>query len=205
MIEIYDNSLQILVLLICGIIAVYRAVKYDSRIWTMLAFFYGSWALGDIYWVFCIVFFDGKPTVTAVSDIGWYTAFLFLYVLFNQLAPLEKGWHKRIFPWLGPLFAGTMMIYFMQDGSILSNLMSGILISMVLHTCLIRVSDRKHFNSVFYLCILTLILFLLEYALWLIPWSKFGDFIYNPYYWVDVLITICFVFYIPALKKAVTA
>ncbi len=205
MIEIYDNSLQILVLLICGVIATYKAVKYNSRSWTILTFFYGSWVLGSIYWVFCIIFYGKSPSVTTVADIAWCTAYLFLYLLINQLAPLEKGWHKRLFPWLGPVFVAAMMVYFMLEGSIFSNLMMAVFIALLLHTCLIRISDRKNFRHVFFLCLVTLILIFLEYALWLTPWSSFGDSIYNPYYWVDVLITISFIFFIPAVKKAVTA
>ena len=81
MIERIENALQIGVLVVCAAIAVYRTVKHRGEAWMLLSFFYGSWLLGDIYWLACLVFYDGTPQISAVSDLSWYAAYIFLYLL----------------------------------------------------------------------------------------------------------------------------
>ena len=63
MTERVENALQIAVLLICASVALARALKYRSRGWTHLVFFYGSLALGDIYWFVYLLFFGVTPQI----------------------------------------------------------------------------------------------------------------------------------------------
>ena len=84
----------------------------------MLALFYGSWALGDIYWLVCLVFYNRTPHVSVVSDLSWYAAFAFLYMLLRHAAPPEKAKEKRFLPWIVPAFALGMAVFFMQWGNI---------------------------------------------------------------------------------------
>ena len=51
MIDIIDNGTQIAVLLICAAVTLYRAAVWHSRTWTLAFFFFGVWAMGDIYWM----------------------------------------------------------------------------------------------------------------------------------------------------------
>ena len=60
MIEQIDNGIQIAVLVVCVVTAIFKAARYRSRSWTLLAFFYGSWLLGDIYWTVCLLFMTGR-------------------------------------------------------------------------------------------------------------------------------------------------
>ena len=201
MIESIENGLQIAVLIGCTSAAIFRALKYRSRTWTMLSFFYGSWMLGDIYWLVCLVFYDNTPQVSVVSDLSWYAAYIFLYMLLRHTAPPEGRREKRLLPWIGPLFTTGLAIFFMQYGDILSNLIYAELIGLLLFATIRRLMDGDKYNMRRSLCILILIFCLLEYTLWTSSCFFSGGGIENPYYWIDFLMTVCFVFFIPATGK----
>ena len=105
MIESMENALQITALTLCAGIALIRAVRTQSRRWTLLAFCYGSWGLGDVYWLVCLIFFGHLPQISVVSDLSWYASYIFLYMLLREAAPPDGAREKRFQPWLGPLFA----------------------------------------------------------------------------------------------------
>ena len=86
MIERIDNGLQIAVLAICGVVALVRALRSRGKPWTLLALFYGSWFLGDVYWSVCLFFYGQTPQISVVSDLSWYAAYIFLYMATCSLA-----------------------------------------------------------------------------------------------------------------------
>ena len=203
MIESIDNSLQIVVLLICAGIAVQRSIKYRSRSWTLLFFFFGSWVLGSIYWLMCLLFYDKTPQISAVSDLSWYASLLFLYLLLSRLAPYEGLKRKRFLPWAGPVFAAAMAMFFMLRGEILSNLVYAVFMGLLMFSSVRILSDGAVHRKQHFLAIVVLVLCLLEYALLVSSCFWTSDTLANPYYWFDFLITACFPLIILATKKAV--
>ena len=113
MIESIDNGIQIAVLILCAAAAIGKAARYRSRSWTLLAFFYASWLLGDIYWTVCLLFYDKTPEISVVSDLSWYASYIFLYLLLRHTSPPEDLTRKRILPLLGPVFSLGMALFFM--------------------------------------------------------------------------------------------
>ena len=201
-IESYENLAQTTVLLVCAVIAAYQACRQKSREWTLLAFFYGSWISGNCYWLFCLIFY-GRPEVSAVSDLSWCASYLFLYLLLRQVLPEGRG-TRKILPWLGPAFTVAMAIYFMQWGKWISNLAYAALMGVLLYTAIARLMDREN-NGTRSLCIIILVFCLVEYALWLSSCLWEADTLENPYYWCDIMLTVLFIFFLPATKKAVKA
>ena len=201
MIESIENALQIATLLVCSALALIRAVRTRSRAWTLLAFFYGSWGLGDVYWLVCLIFFDQTPRISIVSDLSWYASYIFLYMLLREIAPPDGAREKRFLPWLGPLFAAGMAAFFMQWGEIGSNLIYALLMSLLLFSVIRRFLDREKYAAQQALCVLILVFCLLEYALWTSSCFFKGDGLDNPYYWFDFLLTLCFVFFLPAVRR----
>lgn len=201
MIESIENALQIAVLLACTVYALVRAARHKSRTWTMLAFFYGSWALGDIYWLMCLAFYGHTPQVSVVSDLSWYASYIFLYMLLRHAAPPDGAREKRFLPWLGPLFALGMAFFFMQWGEVLANLAYALLMSLLLFSAIRRLLDRERYAERRPLSLMILVFCLLEYALWTASCFFSGDGLQNPYYWIDFLLTVSFVFFIPATGK----
>lgn len=205
MIESLENTLQILVLLLCALLALLRAAGTRSRAWMLLFFSFASWVLGDIYWLAVLLFFDQTPQISVVSDLSWYASYLFLYLLLRQLDPPERLNKAGFLPWLGPAFAAGMAVFFMQWGEPLSNLIYAALMGLLLFAALRRLTERRGAGCRKALPLLILIFCLLEYALWTASCFWSGETFANPYYWFDFLLTLSFPFFLPAVKKAVAA
>ncbi len=196
MIERIENTIQIAVLLVCFVVSILLAVKRKSRTWTLLAFFYGSWWLGDLYWLFCLLYYDRTPQISVVSDLSWFASYLFLYMILRYTALAEKK--KLLLPWLGPVFAAGMAVFFMQWGEIASNLVYAVLMSFLLFEAIRDLSDEKRR----FLSAVVLVFCLLEYGLWISSCYWKTDTLSNPYYWFDLLLTVSFTFFLPATRRA---
>lgn len=203
MIDEITNGIQIALLLVCVIVAVIRAVRLRNRAWALLAFFLGSWWMGDIYWSGCLLFLDDMPQVGWVSDLNWCASYLFLYLLLRELAPPEG--RIRLLPWLGPAFTAGMAIFFIQRGEILNNTVYAALMGLLLFASIRRLADAKGCGARRFLCVLILVFCLLEYALWTASCFWQEESWAEPYYWFDLMLTACFPLFIPAAGKAVNA
>ena len=204
MIEIYDNLLQIAVLLFCINAAGFRAVRFRSRSWSILGFFFGSWMLGDLYWLACLVFYKTTPQISVISDLNWYASFLFLYLLLRHVSPPEKLQRSSPLSWLGPVFAAGMAVFFMFWGEIISNLIYAGLMGLLLFSVIRRLADKSNTGRQRFLLVLLLAFCLLEYSLWTASCFWNEEVALHPYYLFDLLVTLSFLLYLPAVKKAVT-
>ena len=221
MLDDIENTLQSAVLLICSLIAFWRAFCLQSRTWTLLGFFFGSWLLGDLYWTFSLLFYGWNPTdVSVVSDLSWYASYIFLYILLRHAAPPPGGREKRILPWLGFLFTLGMGVYFCtfyiqwneEQGyhfflweKALNNLIYAVLMGLLLFSAIRRLLDRDRDPSQRGLPAVILIFCLLEYGLWTASCFWWDESLLNPYYWFDFLVTVSFFLFLPAVNKAVKA
>ena len=205
MADYLDNTLQIIVLALCVASTVYRALKYRSRSWTMLSFFYACWALGDVYWLVCLLIYGVSPQISVVADLSWYASYIFLYLLLRYMFPPEDIANRSVIPWLGPVFALGMAVFYMRWGEIISNLIYAGLMGLLLYSAARRLTEpRKSFSGRF-LPAVVLTFCLLEYGLWTSSCFMSGDTLLHPYYLFDFLLTVSFPFFVPALRKAVTA
>ena len=203
MIELYENMIQITVLIVCVVVAFSRMQAYRSRTFAILAFFYGSWVLGDLYWLACLLFYDKTPEISVVSDLSWYASYIFLFLLLSYVIPPEELRGNKAVSWLGPLFTIGMAVFFMTFGNILNNLIYAGLMGFLLQTSIRRLADRSIGRPRCILPLLILIFCLLEYGLWTASCFGSEDAVNYPYFIFDLLLTVCFPFFLPAVKKAV--
>ena len=201
MIERIENGLQLAVLAVCAAAAMVKALRTRERTWTLLTLFCASWALGDVYWLVCLLFFGQTPQISAVSDLNWCASFIFLYLLLREAAPPDGAREKRLLPWLGPVFAAGMAVFYMQWGQILSNLVYAALMGLLLFASVRRLADREKYARQRFLCGLVLAFCLLEYALWTASCIWSGETLANPYYWIDLALSLSFVLFLPAVWK----
>lgn len=204
MIERIENGLQIAVLAVCVAVALARAIRTRDKTWTLLLLFFGSWLLGDVYWTACLLSFGGTPKISVVSDLSWYAAYIFLYMLLREVAPPVTRREARVLPWLGVAFALGMAVFYMRWGEIASNLIYAALMGLLLFSAIRRLLDGRHYAAQRPLCLLILIFCLLEYCLWTSSCFWAGETLANPYYWFDFLLTSGFALFIPAVRKEVT-
>ncbi len=205
MIERIENGLQLAVLSVCIVFAFWRVVHYHSRTWTLLTLFFGSWALGDLYWLVCLLYYGKTPQISVVSDLSWFASYVFLYLLLRRNAPPRGAVTKKLLPWLGVVFPAGMAVFFIQWGSIASNLIYASLMALLLYSTLRRIVERRSYPGQLPLCLTITVFCLLEYSLWTASCFFAGDTLSNPYYWFDFLLTLCMFLFLPATKKAVTA
>ena len=203
MIETVENAIQIAVLLVCAGVSLYLALTRRNQTWTVAFFLYGSWFLGDLYWQVCLMIFGETPQISVVSDLSWYASYIFLYLLLSRTAPPEECGKIGILPWLGPVFSVGMAVFFMLRGEILSNLIYAGLMGLLLFSAIRRLVCRPQFRNQTFLSVLILVFCLLEYGLWTSSCFFESDSLANPYYWFDFLISLSFVFFLPATGKAV--
>ena len=143
MIESIENALQIIVLLICSGIALYRAIANHSQTWVLAFLFFGSWLLGDIYWLVCLLFYGQTPQISIVSDLSWYGSYIFLYLLLYHSSAPDKDSRKHRLPWLGPVFAAGMAVFFITQGELLSNLIYASLMGLLLFSAVRRMTATR--------------------------------------------------------------
>ena len=217
MLESLDNALQITVLLVCVGVALYRANALQNRTWTVAFFFFVSYALADIYWLVSLIFYDRTPQISVVSDLCWYASYIFLYLLLRCTAPPEKWEKPSLLPWLGPVLAVGMAVYFYSmyvDWNLrlgeqhvlwekaLTNLNYAVLMSLLMFSSLRRLTEGQRYRKQWFLAILILTFCLLEYILWTVSCFEWEDTLANPYNWFDFLLTVCILLILPATKRA---
>ena len=214
MIETIENAFQLALIAVCLTLAVIYTVREKPRNGTLLVMFYGSYLLGDLYWLLYLLFYGDNPSIFYIPDLSWYAAYGFLYLILQRLSTKEERKISCPLAWLALLFTGGMGIYYIiwyidngyNDGYI-STVVSAILMSLLLfHSVRGLVYIRTHPEALRrrMLYIVTVVFVVLEHALWTASciWSE--DTLANPYYWFDVMMTVNLAFFLPAFRKAVS-
>ena len=207
MIEAVDNLIQTMALAGCIGIAGFRLAVHRSRLWMLLLLFFISMFLGDLYWALSLLLLRRPPLFDYVSEISWFSAYLFLYLLIRETLDCEKKKVKSPVLWVGPAFAACMAVFYMQWGSVMSNITYAVAMGLILyHTSsgLLLLKDsstRQCRRKILFLAVN--IFCLIEYALWTSSCIWSGDTLANPYYWIDFLSTVCLVFLLRATNEAV--
>ena len=83
----------------------------------------------------------------------------------------------------------------------MSNLICAVLMGIIMYAAVSRLLDHRRQGTKGYLYILTLVYCLLEYLMWISSCLPLEDNLKHPYYWFDVLLSISFLLFIPAVKK----
>ena len=203
MIESIENAIQIATLLVCASAALYMAYKKSSHNWTFLFFFYGSVMMGDIYWVVYLVFLHRNPSTDFVPDLSWLASYIFLYLMIKHLYPKEIKSKISFLPWLGPVFTAGMAVFFMQWDGIFRNVVYAALDGLLLFSAIRVLTDLHISKNRRWLPWQILIYCLFEYGSWVASCFWDADSLTNPYYWFDFLMTVSFLFFLPATEKAV--
>ena len=218
MIETIENAIQLIVTGLCAVSALTYAVRSKERAWVLLGLSAGLLFLGDLYWQLFLVFYDKTPSTFYISDFSWYTSYLFLLLLLIYInVENSQDWQFRLRPGylLIPAFTFGMCAFFMTHGDYLSNIIAALLMTgLIWHSVyglqMLQKQKPKNQNrggaqpgNRRMLYIVTLIFCGAEYGMWISSCFWMGDTITNVYFWFDFLLSISFVLFLPALRKAV--
>ncbi|MBQ3405225.1 MAG: hypothetical protein IJG63_07415 [Oscillospiraceae bacterium] len=207
MIEAMDYGLQFLILTVCGIYSGAQAAGHLDRGWLILAFAYFCYALGDLYWLLCVTFDGHIPRISYISEISWFASMIFLCLLLRELqagsVPMRR-WQV----WIPPLIASAACLYFFRWGDYFTNLLDALLMGRLGYLAIKGLLsggggayqlDRKPVRQ---LHLLLAAFFIEEYALWMSSCIWRTESPANPYYWIDLVLTVTLVLLIFGYRKA---
>ncbi len=210
MLESIINSLQVISLIICLVYSFIRFHKNRDRAWGILVFFFGSFLLGNLYWQACLIYFGETPQVSVVSDMSWYAAYLFLFLLLrekNVIAAernaVPENLMKSCLPFLAPVFTVFMAVfYLLQSDRLVSNIIWAALMGIVMFTAIKGLIGKEGQDNYKPLCLMVLIFCLLEYGSWTSSFYwEFGSVPQHIYYGFDLLMTFSFPWFIRAMQN----
>lgn len=90
MIEIIDNLSQVLVAMLGCIISGVFYYKSRKQPFFILTCFYGCFMLAGLYWMLYTILVTDAPPMFYVSEIGWLSSYLFLYLLQYSISDKEE-------------------------------------------------------------------------------------------------------------------
>ena len=206
MIESVENAFQLALIAVCMTLSIIYAVREKARDGSLLVMFYGSYLLGDLYWLLYLLFYGHTPKIFYVSDLSWDAAYVFLHLMLQRLSSEEERKARYPLVWLLPVFTAAMCVFYMQWGSYISNVIAAVLMSLLLiHSvrglAFIRKNPQAGNRKMLY--IVTLVFCVIEYCAWTSSCFFEVDTLASPYIWFDILLTVNIAFFLPAFRKAV--
>lgn len=200
-IELFSNITQLIVSIVCAVIATTFAVRTRKVEYSLVAGVIDTCTLGILYWVTYQFITDQTPQIFYVADISWFAMYLFLLALELYLVkPDIKS--KRHFAMYIPFPIGiALTIYFCQWGDILLNVSYMTVLSFCGYFAIKNlIFGNKTQKALHIFCILFIIT---EYSLWVASCFWISDTWTNPYFWFDFAITLQIACFFPIAKKVV--
>ncbi len=204
MIEVMDYILQFAVMTCCFVYAAINFARGGNRGWLMLTFFYACYAMGDLYWLLYVAFEGTTPMVFWVSDLSWYSGFLFLCLLLRDLLERRKP-EKTRWAYLAPAFSVAACLFFLQWGDYPGNLATAVLMGTMGYLTLRGLFNERERGPFRRMLLCFAFFFLNEYAMWFASCFWGGDTLLNPYFWFDGLLSVIAVWMALSYGKVVEA
>ena len=190
MTELIDNTLQLFIVVVCGIYSGMSALKNRSYSWLFVTLFYLSFGIGLTYWVLYIILFASTPRVFCVSELSWTASYIFLAIrLAAELSDEERNYKPKLARAL-PLFSLGMCIFFCQRGSYLENILMGTALAvcgfLAARGLMFAIAQNRTKRR--YICMAVLIFIAAEYLLWVSSYFWLSDTFFNPYFLMDTFV-----------------
>ena len=207
--ELISNLLQFFAALFGFCLSGICYLRDRVQAYFLLACFYGCFGLGSLYWALYLLLFSETPQVFYVSEFGWVSSAVFLYILQYILSSEEE----RHFPCrkalLALLIGVPLCIFYCTYGDVLSNLLWCGMMMVISHHSIRGLAYARtqmgNARAMQYFHIGVLRYAMMEYALWTTGCFFSSDSIFSPYCWCDFLLTGCLLGLLPAMRKAVKA
>ena len=204
LIETIDNAFQLLSLGILAVMTVYRAVTTRNRIWILLYMFYIVIALGNLYWFLYMMLYKETPFYSFIPDFCWIAAIMALLLLLLYIREGEWKYRQLTAFWPVAVFTFVMSAFYMRYGKYLTNVLYAVFMAMLIMVTIVGFKNTEKGSGKRRLYLSSLLFCLVEYSLWTascFDWS--GPVFLDPYYFLDVLLTVSYILFYPAARKAV--
>lgn len=204
LIEEIDNAFQLLSLGMLSFLMAYKAIRTRNRIWILLYMFYIVITLGNLYWFLYMMLYEETPFYSFIPDFCWAAAYMSLLLLLLYIREGEWKYQQFMALWPVAVFTLAMSVFYMRYGKYLTNLAYAVLMAMLIMVSILGFRNMEKGSGKRKLYLISLLFCLVEYSLWTascFDWS--GSVLLDPYYFLDVLLTICYILFYPAAGKAV--
>ncbi len=207
MVELIDNSSQFLITLIAAAGAGISFYKSRIQAYFLLAYFYGTFSLGMLYWTLHVLLYKQTPQIFYVSELAWIASSVFLLTLEYIISAPEERKFRHPAVWFVPIFCIPQMLLYFTYGDILFNL---IICGLTMAIAWLSVrglfyarqqNGKPRDMQFFHIAILCIIA--LEYSLWTASCFWVSDTLTNPYFWIDFMLSAALFALLPAMRKAV--
>lgn len=208
MVELVDNVSQFLATLIAGSIAGCLYCRSRKQAYFLLTCFYGCFAAAGLYWTLYYFLFAETPQIFYVSEIGWISGYIFLYLLQYVLSDKDERSFRCSAMWLSPAAGGVLLIFYCSYGELLSNFVFNSMIVLISWNAIrgfVYLRGKRGARDLRRLHLLTLCFCAVEYGLWAASCFWVSDTLSNPYFWFDFLLTAIMIVLLAATKRAVDA
>ncbi len=208
MIETIENTLQLVVSGFCMIYSYWHASVSQHRLWLLIGSFFLLYFLGELYWVLYLALYTEVDALTFIPDLSWANSYFFLLLTLLSIRKETPKVRPSPFLWLIPVFTGGMCVFYLQWGAVVSNLVTFLLMTLIfwyafdgLHAVHKLKDAARQTKKWLYIVIIGFCG--LEYALWTASCFTSRNDLLSPYIWIDILMSVLFVFFLPATRKAV--
>ena len=206
MVELIDNVSQFLATLLAGGAAGWLYCRSRKQAYFLLTCFYGCFAAAGLYWTLYYLLFAETPQIFYVSEIGWISGYIFLYLLQYSLSDRNERSFRCWWMWLSPVVGGLLLILYCMHGEVLPNMVFNGLIILISWNAIrgfVYLRGKEEFRDLRRLHLVVLCFCATEYSLWTSSCFWVSNTISNPYFWFDFLLTAIMFVLLAATKKAV--
>ncbi|MEG1176787.1 MAG: hypothetical protein RR951_06950 [Ruthenibacterium sp.] len=209
MIEIIDNAIQLFVTTGCALWAGTLAARRKSQSYFILACFYGTFALGLLFWLSYLVIMTDTPKIFYVSDLSWFASFLFLLLFNITLATPEERGNQSVAAWLVAAVPAAVTVCFLFWGDVFGTLLWCPLLTVCTYysarglLCARKKTGEGRRRQWIHLAVLFVIF--TEFALWTLSYFFKSATIESPYFWCDFVLSGALFLLMPAMQRVVDA
>lgn len=209
MVELVDNTLQFLVTSFGCIWSGVLFCRSRKQAYFLLTCFYGCFAVAGLYWTLYYLLFSETPQIFYVSELGWISGYIFLYLLQYTFSDQDERAFKCGAAWISLVLGIPLMLFYCTFGDILSNVViCGMM--MLLSWNAIRGlvylqngREVRHKLRNFHVVVVCFVA--TEYGLWTSGCFWVSNTMSNPYFWFDFLLTALIWSLLPITRKVVEA
>ena len=155
-----------------------------------------------------LLFYGKTPQYSYISYLGWYAGYLFLLFMLLEVRGPRPALPRSRLLWAFPLFTVGMCLFYLQWGDWIGNITAAVLMTLLLwHAtdCLLLWRRSPADAGRRFLAFTILGFCAVEDGAWTSSCFWMGDTLLNPYFWFDSLLSVCYLLFPPALRKAVEA
>lgn len=204
--ELFDNSLQAALLLVCAAWSGILALKKRDIQYTVLALAYLSWAMGTSFFMLHIAIYGTTPHIFYVGEISWISAYLFFLTLcLMRIRDDEKGYIPAVAFIFPALIIAIEIVFAVLNGSVIIGLAwSGTMAAISFCAMRALLFRRKNAEKLRPFDIMLLTVIFLQCLLFVVSAFTSDYTSFNLYFAVDLSLTGSLIALLPLLYGEAT-